>query len=62
MENQADSFKKKVPVVRYNKELDKYDNVVLFPHKVAKAKEAFEKFGLPDLSKMNKESVNEQSE
>ena len=42
---------KKVPVVRIDKSLNKYDNVVLFPEKVEKAKEAFEKFGVPDLKK-----------
>jgi hypothetical protein len=40
---------KKVPVVRIDKSLNKYDNVVLFPEKVKKAKKAFEKFGLPDF-------------
>ena len=43
--------KKKVPVVRIDKSLNKYSNVVLFPEKVEKAKQAFEKFGLPDLKK-----------
>ncbi len=42
---------KKVPVVRIDKSLNKYDNIVLFPEKVKKAKEDFEKFGLPDLKK-----------
>lgn len=42
---------KKVPVVRIDKSLNKYSNVVLFPEKVEKAKEAFEKFGLPNLKK-----------
>jgi len=42
---------KKVPVVRIDKSLNKYTNVVLFPEKVEKAKQAFEKFGLPDLKK-----------
>jgi len=42
---------KKVPVVRIDKSLNKYSNVVLFPEKVEKAKQAFEKFGLPDLKK-----------
>ena len=40
---------KKVPVVRIDKSLNKYSNVVLFPEKVEKAKQAFEKLGLPDL-------------
>lgn len=45
---------KKVPVVRIDKSLNKYDNVVLFPEKVKKAKEAFEKFGLPDPKKQSR--------
>ena len=40
---------KKVPVVRIDKSLNKYSNVVLFPEKVEKAKQAFEKLGIPDL-------------
>ena len=42
---------KKVPVVRIDKSLNKYSNIVLFPEKVEKAKQAFEKFGLPNLKK-----------
>ena len=42
---------KKVPVVRIDKSLNKYSNMVLFPEKVEKAKQAFEKFGLPNLKK-----------
>ena len=42
---------KKLPVVRIDKSLNKYSNVVLFPEKVEKAKQAFEKLGLPDLKK-----------
>lgn len=45
---------KKVPVVRIDKSLNKYDNIVLFPDKVEKAKEAFAKFGLPDLKKQSR--------
>lgn len=43
--------KTKVPIVRIDKSLNKYDNVVLFPEKVIKAKETFEKIGVPDLKK-----------
>jgi len=42
---------KKVPVVRVDKSLNKYTDVVLFPEKVEKAKQAFVKLGLPDLTK-----------
>ena len=45
---------KKLPVVRIDKSLNKYSNVVLFPEKVEKAKQAFEKLGLPDLKKHNR--------
>jgi hypothetical protein len=51
MKNLLELNKKKVPIVRIDKSLNKYDNVVLFPEKVQKAKEAFKKFGLPDLEK-----------
>ena len=43
---------KKVPVVRVDKSLNKYSDVVLFPEKVEKAKQAFDKLGLPDLKKL----------
>lgn len=51
MKSILDVEEKKVPVVRINKSLNKYDHVVLFPEKVEKAKEAFQKFGVPDLKK-----------
>jgi hypothetical protein len=41
----------KVPVVRIDKALNQYDNIVLFPEKVKKAKEDFEKFGVPNIEK-----------
>ena len=40
MKKNIGSFESRVPKVRINKELNKYDNVVLFPEKVAKANEA----------------------
>jgi hypothetical protein len=43
--------KTKVPLVRIDKSLNKYDKMLLFPEKVAKAKKAFEKPGLPDPTK-----------
>ena len=46
--------KKKIPVVRIDKSLNKYSNVVLFPEKVEKAKQAIEKLGLPDLKKTSR--------
>ncbi|HEY5326837.1 MAG TPA: hypothetical protein VIJ27_07540 [Mucilaginibacter sp.] len=42
---------KKVPVVRVDKSLNKYSGVVLFPEKVEKARQAFEKLGVPELKK-----------
>jgi len=40
---------KKVPAVRIDSSLDKYDNVVLFPEKLARANENLEKSGYPIL-------------
>ena len=51
MKNILELNEKKVPIVRIDKSLNKYDNVVLFPEKVNKAKEAFKKFGVPDFKK-----------
>ena len=39
----------KVPAVRIDPSLDKYDNVVLFPDKLAKANEQLRKSGFPKL-------------
>ena len=41
--------KKKVPAVQIDSSLDKYDNVVLFPDKLAKANEKLKKSGFPKL-------------
>jgi hypothetical protein len=38
---------KKSPVVKINKTLNKYSNVVLFPDKVEKANEMLKNIGLP---------------
>ena len=40
---------KKVPVVRIDKSLNKYDEVVLFPKKVAKANKMLREVGLPKI-------------
>ncbi len=42
---------KKVPVVRIDPALNKYDNVVLFPEKLKKANEKLRKTGFPKLPK-----------
>ena len=39
--------KKKVPVVRIDKSLNKYSNVILFPEKLKKANEMLRTIGLP---------------
>lgn len=45
-----DINKKKVPAVRIDSSLDEYDNVVLFPKKLAKANEQLKKSGFPKLT------------
>lgn len=45
---------KKLPVVRIDKSLNKFSKVVLFPEKVEKAKQAFEKPGFPGLKKSSR--------
>ena len=42
---------KKLPVVRIDKSLNKYSKIVLFPEKLEKAKQGFEKPGFPGLKK-----------
>jgi hypothetical protein len=37
----------KRPIVKINKNLDKFSNMVLFPEKVARANEMLKKVGLP---------------
>ncbi len=56
MKTKQKTVKAKLPVipVRIDKSLDKYDNMILFPQKVEKAKEAFARLGVPDLSKKSK--------
>ena len=39
--------KRKAPVVRIDESLDKYNDVVLFPKKLAKANEMLRNSGLP---------------
>ena len=51
MKNILELNDKKIPVVRIDKSLNIYSNVVLFPEKVEKAKQAITKIGLPDLTK-----------
>lgn len=41
--------KKKIPAVRIDPSLNKYDNVTLFPEKLAKANDQLKKSGFPKL-------------
>jgi hypothetical protein len=43
--------KNKVPIVRVDKSLNKYDDMVLFPKKVAKANNMLKNTGLPKSKK-----------
>lgn len=51
MKNMLEINKKKVPAVRIDPSLDKYDNVVLFPEKLVKANDQIKKSGFPTLPK-----------
>ncbi len=39
--------KRKIPIVKIDKSLNKYDDIVLFPDKLQKANEMLRKVGLP---------------
>ena len=39
--------KRKIPIVRMDKSLNKYDNAILFPDKLEKANEMLRRIGLP---------------
>lgn len=49
-----DLNKNKVPIVRIDKSLNKYDEIVLFPDKVEKANEMLRTIGLPKIQKKKK--------
>ena len=51
MKTTVETDKRKIPGVVIDPELNRYDNVVLFPEKLAKAKEHLKKTGLPKLPK-----------
>lgn len=51
MKTMLEINKNKVPAVRIDPLLDKYDDVVLFPEKLAKANEQLKKSGFPKLPK-----------
>lgn len=45
--------KKKVPIIKIDKSLNKYDDMVLFPEKIAKANQMLKNVGLPKSKKHN---------
>ena len=47
MEITAELKKRKVPIVKIDKSLNKYDDIILFPDKLEKANEMLRKVGLP---------------
>jgi hypothetical protein len=47
MKTMLEVNEKKVPAVRIDPSLDKYDDVVLFPDKLAKANKQLKKSGFP---------------
>ncbi len=49
MKSMFEINEKKVPAVRIDTSLDKYDDVVLFPDKLAKANKNLKKSGFPKL-------------
>jgi hypothetical protein len=49
MKNMLEINEKKIPAVRIDPSLDKYDNVVLFPEKLAAANQQLKKSGFPKL-------------
>ncbi|MCX6323931.1 MAG: hypothetical protein NTZ41_07000 [Sphingobacteriales bacterium] len=50
MKTMLEINKNKVPAVRIDSSLEKYDNVVLFPEKLAKANEQLKKSGFPKFT------------
>lgn len=51
MKTMLEINEKRIPAVRIDPELDKYNNVILFPEKLAKANEQLKKSGFPKLPK-----------
>ena len=49
MKTMLEINEKKVSAIRIDPSLDKYDNVVLFPDKLAKANDQLKKSGFPKL-------------
>ena len=49
--------KKKIPIVRIDKTLNKYNDVVLFPDKLEKANEMLRTIGLPKLQSRKRRTI-----
>lgn len=49
--------KKKIPIVRIDKTLNKYNDVVLFPDKQEKANEMLRTIGLPKLQARKRRTI-----
>ncbi len=49
--------KKKIPIVRIDKTLNKYNDVVLFPDKQEKANEMLRTIGLPKLQSQKRRTI-----
>ena len=47
--------KRKIPIVRIDKSLNKYDDIVLFPKKLEKANKILSTIGLPKLQDAKKQ-------
>ena len=39
--------RRKIPIVKIDKSLDKYDDIIMFPNKLEKANEMLRKVGIP---------------
>jgi hypothetical protein len=49
--------KRKIPIVRLDKSLNKFDDIILFPDKLEKANEMLRKIGLPKQWIIEKHSI-----
>ena len=60
METKDNQTKKDIAGVRYDPEMNKYDNIILFPEKLAKAEESIKNSNLIEfLNKIQEESKEE---
>ena len=49
--------RRKIPIVRVDKSLNKFDDIILFPDKLEKANEMLRKIGLPKQWIIEKHSI-----